>query len=48
MVKGKLNKRRVFIILLGIITIFAIYLVIRGEKPLVQTNDAPTITSEQE
>lgn len=43
MVKKQINKRRVFIVLLGIITVFAIYLVIRGDKPIT-TDSASSIS----
>ncbi len=31
MFKNQVNKRRVFIVILGIITVLAIYLVLRGD-----------------
>lgn len=43
MVKKQINKRRIFIILLGIITVFAIYLVVRGDKPII-TDSASSIS----
>ena len=43
MVKKQINKRRIFIILLGIITVFAIYLVVRGDKPIT-TDSASSIS----
>lgn len=48
MVKKQINKRRVFIVLIGIITVFAIYLVVRGDKPIsTRTQDTVIPTPEQ-
>lgn len=49
MVKKQVNKRRVFIVILGVITAFAIYLVLRGDTIIndVSTQNAQnTITTE--
>lgn len=34
MTKKQVNKRRIFIVILGIITVFTIYLVLRGDIPV--------------
>lgn len=34
--KKQANKRRVFIVLIGIITVFVIYLVIRDDEPNIR------------
>ena len=36
----KKNKRRIFIILIGIITVFTLYLVVRGDRPVSTVNQA--------
>ncbi len=34
----KQNKRRLFIVLIGIITVFTLYLVMRGDRPVTTVN----------
>lgn len=46
MVKNLVNKRRIFIILIGIITVFVLYLVIRGERPIVTNAPEEVIPNE--
>lgn len=43
MVKKQVNKRRIFIVILGIITVFTIYLVLRGDIPV--SNNARELPS---
>lgn len=45
MVKKQVNKRRVFIVIVGIITVLTIYLVIRGDKPVAVEKNAQPETS---
>lgn len=46
MAKDKINKRRIFIVIIAIITILTIYLVIRGDRPVsLETFPSPTPTN---